>query len=256
METEKSTKIIAENIVALLSEKTQKSLKQAAAVLAAFFVNQPAHLARAYELAWLVTLKREAARKPHVSFLPSESSADWMAIQASKCIEVGNLPQAFSLLRAANNSGSRKLLCRSVLFQLFRRLAPEDQILTISNNVRAKGFFDPSLFVRQKIRSISTINVGRVKNSGVVAVRSGSSTFESGRGNWVSEKKRTELDEGEFILKSSEDLRSDLARGVVALENLSSSRGSVSGFMDRINWCNYFERLSEERNSGLLGKLA
>src|SRR3989344_4962486 len=150
MEIELPTKLIAQRVVELLTDKKRESLHEAVAMLEAFFENQPDRVARAYELAWLVVLKRNLTNAAKHSKPKLSPDADWMALRASKAADVGNLPQAFSLLRTANNTGATGNLCRRVVFQILRQLPPKDRITQISYSPKGAP------------RSITSVEVGRV----------------------------------------------------------------------------------------------
>ena len=229
MERELPTKLIARQVVELLSEKNCESMQKAVSVLEAFFANQPDRVSRAYELAWLVVLKRNLAKDKNASAYRKPSpEADWMALRASKALETGNITQAFSLLRSANNSGARTNLCRSVVFQMMRQLEKKDCLTQVCYEETKFG-----------LKGVTTVEVARVRGSGLVVVRNPGSRFDIRSRSWIPEEGRERFDSGRIFLKNLEELKQDVAQGSIEYSKVGSAELSF----DRINWSKYLKEL-------------
>lgn len=125
-----------------------------------FYQSRESHVARAYEVACLVAIKRNRAFGLPNKREPFNPEADALAIQATRSIASGDICQAFAQLRSANNSGARRAICRSVACQLLRNL-PASQRLTVLSYERAK--------------QVSGIDVGVVRGAGYVLIGASSS---------------------------------------------------------------------------------
>jgi hypothetical protein len=236
MEQELPTKLIAERVVELLSEKNSDSLKEALAMLEAFFANQPDRVARAYELAWVVVLKRSLSKKSKLPVSKPAPEADWLALRASKAIDAGNITQAFSLLRTANSTGARTTLCRSVVFQMIRQVEKKDRITHVN--------FEGTKFGTQ---SVTTLEIARVKGSGLVVIRNPGSKYDLKKKGWREEEGRDPYDAGRIFIKSLEDLKLDVAKGMIEYSMIGRKRGEDFDPFERIDWSKYVRELCENK---------
>jgi hypothetical protein len=232
MEKELPTKLIAERVVDLLSEKKRESLKEAVALLESFFANQTDRVARAYELAWLVVLKRGLSQPIGPAILKPAPEADWLALRASRALDEGKIAQAFSLLRTANNTGARTTLCRSVVFQMMRLLPDRNRITHMDYETTKFG-----------VRGITTVEIGRVTGEGLVVIRNPGSKYDLKTKGWKRAEGEDKGDFGRIFVKSAEDLKEDVANGFI---EYSTFGASLPAF-ERIDWSQYLRELCNSK---------
>lgn len=231
MKTESTPRALAEEIVHLIQLRQRKGMSEAIALLRLNYPGRPRLVTRAYEVACRVVLKRLMEAEglhPEVELKPE---ADWLALQASQALNEGNPAQAFSLLRVAGSSGARISLCRSVVFQLLRRLDPSDRITEV--------IYAP--------REILTFEVGRLAGSGLILLQNPPRKKSPQAWQEAETDSRPLATETatRVHLRSETEVRSDLERGLLSVSRTGNSPLSL----ERIDWHRYVSALSVAQES-------
>ena len=235
MEVKLSVKALAEKIVLLIENREQAGLEEALAILNSHYPTNPKKIAKAYEVACLVALKRFLDRERPAQGGEVSPDADWLAMRASRAASEGDVNEAFSLLRIANRSGARRSLCRSVVFQMLRGIRDSDRVTEI----------------RYTATEVTAIEVGRVSDSGFILLQNSGSPRRSAPTNW-RDFVRSDEAKSEIILRSNAEIKKDVADGMVEY----SKTGASSATLGRINWSKYILSLSRALKENLHSKKA
>jgi hypothetical protein len=215
------TKELAQKVVELIAKKERAGLDEAMALLNSHYPGRPREVARAYEIACLVVVKKLRDQGKHLKEVIITPDADWLAIRAAQSIQEGNLGQGFSLLRIANNSGAQRGLCRSVVTEILRNLELSERVTELH--------YTPTTVV--------TIEVGRVSGAGLVILRNTPSKRTIP--DWQAGT-RVQEDSGSVFLRNIAEVAADSEQGWVKYEKV----GTVSAALSRINWSEYIDKLS------------
>ena len=221
MKQSQNIKQIAEKVVLLISERKRAGLDQAIALLRQHYPDRPNQVARAYEIACQVVVKR-ILQQDRPSCEPDIfPEADWYAIQAAEMIQLGHLSQGFSMLRLANNTGARHDLCREIVFAMLRSVDNEERVTELHY---AAG-------------TVAAIEVGHIRDSGLVVVSNAPAKLR------VSEfdlRSRPQSEEGAIYLRDLSEVAKDTRDGYFEYKKIGNAAPSLS----RVDWSKYLERLS------------